>query len=229
MLTLEEEEYAQDLRRELVILLHIPQDRLPALRRVRGWKSAFAALDEVRSRFEGVSPGQAALRIAAPPFLHQDRLRPILAACLEPLLGAPVLFSIRILTELGETIQAAFDVEEEWLQEGTAPGGTALCFTDEHAAGEVGLLLSDLRTALAERLVGSVVEAFPLNHYDVLCFWTGPVEEKLASTEAFIAQVYGELMEVPVSATSRDLGEAPELLEFLGSQGEGEAQASTPD
>ncbi|MFQ5986203.1 MAG: hypothetical protein ACE5KQ_02455 [Thermoplasmata archaeon] len=223
MLTLGGEEQERDLRRQLVVLLHLPKERLPALRRVRGWQKAFAALDEIRSRFEGVSPRQAALRIAAPLFLRQDRLRPTLAGCLERLLGAPVLFSIRILTELGETIQAAFDVEEGWLEEGAAPGGTALCFTDEHAAGEVGLLLSDLRTALAERLVGSVVEAFPLNHYDILCLWTGPLKEKLASTEAFIARAYGELMGGPVSATSRDLGEAPELLEFLGSQGEGEA------
>ena len=217
MLTLEDEERAQELRRELVLLLHLTQERMFALRRVVGWQEAFEPLEEVRSSLEGVSREQAALRIAAPPFLPQDRLRPIISGCLERLLGAPVLFSLRILTELGETIQAAFDVEEMWLEEGATADQTVLSFTDEHAAGEVGLLLSDLKTVLAKGLVGSVVEAFPLNHYDILSLWTGPAEEKLSSSEAFIAKVYGELKGAPVSATSRSLEEAPDLLQFLGS------------
>ncbi|MEE9164623.1 MAG: hypothetical protein V3U17_07540, partial [Thermoplasmata archaeon] len=76
MLTLEDEERAQELRRELVVLLHLTQERMPALRRVVGWREAFEPLKEVRSSLEGVSREQAAVRIAAPPFLSQDRLRP---------------------------------------------------------------------------------------------------------------------------------------------------------
>lgn len=217
MLTLEDEEQAKELRRELVVLLHLTRERLPVLREVAGWREAFGPLEEVHSSFEGVNRGQAAVRIAAPPFLSQDRLRPILASCLERLLGAPVLFSLRILTELGETIQAAFEVEEVWLEEGAAAGQTVLSFTDEHAAGEVDLLLSDLRKKLAEGLVDSIVEAFPLNHYDVLSLWAGPGAERLSSTEGFVAKIYGELKGAPVSATSRPLDKAPDLLQFLGS------------
>ncbi|MEE9173724.1 MAG: hypothetical protein V3U30_01965 [Thermoplasmata archaeon] len=217
MLTLEDEERAQELRRELVVLLHLTQEGMPALRGVVGWREAFAPLETVRSSLEGVSREQAAVRIAAPPFLLQDRLRPIISGCLERLLGAPVLFSLRILTELGETIQAAFNMEEVWLEEGATADQTVLSFADEHAAGEVGLLLSDLRTMLAEGLGDSIVEAFPLNHYDILCLWAGPVEEKFSSTEAFVAKFYGELKGAPVSVTSRSLEEAPDLLQFLRS------------
>ncbi len=215
MLTLEDEERAQELRRELVVLLHLTQERMPALRRVVGWQEAFGPLEEVRSSLEGVSREQAAIRIAVPPFLSQDHLRPIISGCLERLLGVPVLFSLRILTELGETIQAAFDVEEVWLEEGATADQTVLSFTDEHTAGEVGLLLSDLKTMLAEMLVDSITEAFPLNHYDILCLWSGPAEEKLSSTEAFVAKAYAELKGAPVSTTSRSLEEAPDLLQFL--------------
>ncbi|MEE9593760.1 MAG: hypothetical protein V3W28_09295 [Thermoplasmata archaeon] len=217
MLTLEEEERAQELRRELVVLLHLTQEGLPALQQVAGWREAFAPLDEVRSSFEGIDEGQAAVRIAAPPFLSQDRLRPILASCLKRLLGAPVFFSIRILTELAETIQAAFDLEELWLEEGAPTGQTVLCFTDEAAVGSLTLLQSELQEELRARRAAQVSTAFPMNHYDVLLLWSGPGEEKVPSTEAYVAMVYGELAGAPVSATSRDLGEAPDLLTFLGS------------
>ncbi len=215
MLTLEDEEHAQELRRELVVLLHLAQERMTALRRVEGWREAFEPLEEVRSSLEGVSREHAAVRIAAPPFLSQDRLRPIISGALERLLGAPVLFSLRILTELGETIQAAFEVEEMWLEKGATADQTVLTFTDERAAGEVGLLLSDLRTVLAEGLIDSVTEAFPLNHYDILCLWAGPADEKLSSTEAFVSKVYAEWKGASVSATSRSLAEGPDLLQFL--------------
>ncbi|MEE8198695.1 MAG: hypothetical protein V3R48_03165 [Thermoplasmata archaeon] len=218
MLTLEDEEHAQELRRELVVLLHLAQERMTALRRVEGWREAFGPLEEVRASLEGVSREHAAVRIAAPPFLSQDTLRPIISGALERLLGARVLFSLRILTELGETIQAAFEVEEMWLEKGATADQTVLSFTDERAAGEVGLLLlTDLRTMLAEGLVDPVTEAFPLNHYDILSLWTGPAEEKLSSTEAFVSKVYAEWKGAPVSATSRSLSEGPGLLEFLRS------------
>lgn len=217
MLTLAEEEVAQDLRRELVVLLHLTQERMRALHGVEGWREAFEPLEAVQSSLEEVSREQAAIRIAAPLFLSEARLRPIVSGCLEELLGSPVPLSFRILTELGETIQAAFDVEELWLEKGATPDQTVLTFTDEHAAGGVGFLLSELRTMLTEGLVDSVVEAFPLNHYDVLCLWAGPEEEKLPATEAFVAQVYGGLKGTPVSATSRSLEAAPDLLQFLRS------------
>lgn len=217
MLTLEEAERAQELRRELVVLLHLTQERLPTLQQVTGWREAFAPLEEIRSSFEGVHQGQAAVRIAAPLLLSQDRLRPILANCLKQLLGAPVFFSIRVLTELGETIQAAFDLEELWLEEGASSGQTALCFTDEAAVGSLNLLQSELQEELKARRPAPVSTAFPMNHYNVLLLWAGPDEEKVPSTEAFVARVYEEVTGAPVSATSRDLGEVPDLLAFLGS------------
>ncbi|MFQ5908807.1 MAG: hypothetical protein ACE5JE_08305 [Thermoplasmata archaeon] len=216
MLTLEDEERAQELRRELVVVLHLAQERLPLLRQITGWREAFAPLEDVRSTFEGVDESQAVVRIATPPFLSQDRLRPILASCLEGLLGGSVLFSIRILTELAETIQAAFEMEELWLEEGGAPGRTVLCFTDEAAVGTLDLLQSELQEELRAQRWAEVSTAFPLNHYDVLLLWAGPSEEKISSTEAFVAGVYESLTGAPVSATSRDLGQAADLLAFLG-------------
>ncbi|MDX1534873.1 MAG: hypothetical protein R3291_04565, partial [Thermoplasmata archaeon] len=160
MLTLEEEEQAQRLRRELVVLLHLTEGERIELPPLEAWKAAFEALDGVRSSLEGVSGPHGAVRVASPPFLSQDRLRPIISACLERLLGQTVPFSLRILEELGETIQAAFDVEELWLEEGATADQSVLLFTDEYAVGELGILLSELKKALEEEAEASTKETF---------------------------------------------------------------------
>lgn len=217
MLTLEEEEPGEVLRRDIVAILHVPRDRLVLLPAESRWREGFTGLQEVKSELQSVHLDMAALRLAVPPFLPATRLREVLRAGLKKVLGEILPLSLRVPTELGETLQAAIEMEEAWIEKDTE-GSAVLCFTDEHGAGEVGsFLLSDLRTKLAERLVDWMVEAFPLNHYDAVCLWAGPVEEKLSSAEAFVSMVYRDLTGALVSATSRPLEEAPDLLEFLGS------------
>lgn len=217
MLTLEEEEQAEGLRRELVVVLHLTPARMATLPDVDGWREAFRPLVDVRSRFEGVSVEHAALRIAAPPFLNRDRLRGLLTACLERLLGDAVPYSVRILTELGETLQAAFELEEAWLEQGATPGHSVLCFTDEEAVGGMTMLLSELKQGLEARRTMEVAEAFPLNHYDILTLWVGPEATMVDGAASFIRNAYEALTEGPVSVTGRKLAAAEDLLRFLGS------------
>ncbi|MFQ6012957.1 MAG: hypothetical protein ACE5LS_04870 [Thermoplasmata archaeon] len=216
MLTLDEEEPRDVFRQEIVAILHVPRDRPLVLPEEARWREGFAGLREVRSELRDVHRGAAVLRLAVPPFLRAERLREVLAACLERVLGEALPLSLRVLGELAETLQAALEMEEDWIQRG-AEGSTLLAFTDEHAGGQAGLLLSELKTRLADRLADSLREVFPLNHHDVLCLWSGSGEEGLSATETSIADFYEELTGGPVSATARPLATAHDLLAFLGS------------
>lgn len=206
MLTLEEPRILAELRRELIGFLHINEKEYHGLRGGELTR-ALEALEEVKSSVEALSVEQAALRISIPPMLRASRLRQVLRESLRGLFQRDVGLSFRLPGELADTVEAARDLSQDWPKEGTM----VLCFTDEETVGEPTRPLVHLKKFLEER--ASEILAFPINHYDVLCLWRGPITSLVWGPEVVLAEAYAEWVETAVSATARSLQGMVELLE----------------
>lgn len=199
MLTLGEEELAEELRRELFVLLHVSREEHGRLRE-GALEQALEGLREVRGQLVGVSVASAALRITIPPFLGSGRLRGVLSDCLKALLGREVPLSLRLPGELADTVEVAGEMAREWDR-----GRAVLCFVDERTAGELGRPLVELKAALEQRVEPPLEAAYPVTFYDVLCRWEGAGEGVVWGPETTIAAVYQKMTERRPSATARDL------------------------
>lgn len=197
------------LRRPLVALLHVAPEEYTALQSADPTE-AFEPLREVRSELTGFAPRFAALTLAVPPFLRRSRLRATLAPCLTALVGRAPALSLRILAELVETLEAA-----EELSAGEGEGTPVLAFTDEEAVGDLDLRLLDLRRTLAEGVGGSLLAAFPLSHYDVLCRWQGAGDPVLWGPDVPVARAYSRLTGHDIGVTARGLEDMDVLRAFL--------------
>lgn len=208
MLTLEEEEIAEELRRELVVLLHLTREELMRLTTREEMERAFDGLSEVKGHLVAVSLDHAALKVSIPPFLRSSRLREVLKYCLLDFLGRDVAISVRLPGELADTVEASRDTVAEWAEGGRA----VLCFTDEATVGEPTIPLIELKDYLDKRSRKPIEMAFPMNHYDVLCIWRGPLDRLVSGPEKLISEAYSELAKTPVSATARSLEALIDLL-----------------
>ncbi len=206
-MTLQDEELERELRRELIVLLHVNEGEYARLSDV-DFEEALQGLREVRGSLIAVTNEHAALKISVPPLLPSSRLREVLQAGLKEGLGREAAVSIRLLPELADTVEAAKELTEDGPEEGT----WILCFTDEMAAGEPSLPLSRLREFLNDRVRGDLRTAFPVNHYDVLCIWQGPTNHVVWGPDEVISRAYSELAGVPVGSTARSLEASGRLV-----------------
>ncbi len=211
MLTLrEEEDFEAELRRELIVLLHVNSREYAKLPDV-DFLGALESLREVRGSLIGVSAEHAALKVSVPPLLPAARLREVLRVGLRKALGRRVAMSIRLLPELADTVELATELMQERSEEGVG----VLCFTDESAVGEPTRSLSELKEYLSGRVENEILLAFPVTHYDVLCVVMGSAGELTSGPEEFVSKAYGALSRVPVGATARSLDSARELVEMF--------------
>lgn len=206
----EEEDLARELRRELIVLLHVTAKEYARLPDV-DFLEALEGLREVRGSLISASAEHAALKVSVPPLLPSARLREVLRTGLRKALGRSVAVSIRLLPELADTVELARDLMEEWSEGGTG----VLCFTDESAVGEPTRSLSELKEYLNSWVEDDILSAFPVNHYDVLCVVSGPARGLVSGPEKVISKAYGELSKVPVGSTARSLDFARELVEMF--------------
>lgn len=207
MLTLEDEDLIRDLRRELIVLVHVSAEQYPRFTE-DGIARTLQGLDAVKAELVAVNREQAGLKIAIPPLLPSPRLREVLTPLLARALGTSPALSIRLIPELADTVEAARDLLRDWGEE-----TGALCYTDEAAVGDPLRSLSELKALLREAQQSDLERAFPLNHYDSLCLWRGAFDGIVWGPEAFIARVYGEMVGHPVSTTARSVEGMGDLLE----------------
>lgn len=199
MLTLDEEELGAELRRELVVLLHLTEAehaRLQEETLVR----ALTALGEVRGEVIEVSLVVAAVTISIPPFLPSARLREVLVGSLAEVLHREIALSLRLPGELADAVEVGRELAREW----EAPGAV-LCLADEQAVGDLGQPLVDLKVLLDRRMESPVAAAFPVTFVDVLCRWDGASDGVVWGPESFVSRTYEELTRRTVSVTARNL------------------------
>lgn len=212
MLTLQQEEMREELRRELVLLLHLSREEyaeFPPEERVR---DAFRDLAEVRCDLAGISKKYAALKLSVPPLLPSRRLRGVLAGCLQAAFGRSIAVSLRVPVELADTVEAARNLLEDVDEDDEA----VVCFTDENAVGDPTIHLYELKERLDGATEEPVAMVFPLNHYDVLCLWKGSMNGVVWGPERQISEVYEALVGTPVSTTARTLRGVEDLMAALG-------------
>ncbi|MFQ5837466.1 MAG: hypothetical protein ACE5HJ_01620 [Thermoplasmata archaeon] len=212
MLTIQEDETAEELRRELIVLLHVSREDYARFPPVKMLRDALSALKDLRSALQVVSSEHAALKISVPPFLLRERLRGTLSGCLKQAFGHDVALSIRLPGELADTVEASREILEEMTGEGAA----ILCFTDEEAVGEPTIHLYDLKEYLGQRISEALTMAFPINHYDVLCVWEGEGDGVVWGPDRQISAAYEELVKVAVSSTARRVEAVEDLLGLSG-------------
>ncbi len=199
MLTLEEEDLGEELRRELIVLLHVTRGEYGGLREGE-LERALAALSEVRGRVVRVSLRAAALTIAIPPFLPSDRLREVLLGCLEKVFHREISLSLRLPAELADTVEVGRELAREWER-----SAAVLCLADERAVGDLDRPLVDLKAVLERRVEAPVAAAFPVTFVDVLCRWEETMDGVVWGPEAVVAGAYMELTRREVSVTARSL------------------------
>jgi hypothetical protein len=212
MLTLEQEELPEELRREIILILHLSKADYASFPPDDMLRDAFSALTELRSSLQAINRRHAAIKLTVPPLLPSKRLREVLMRCLVEAFGSEIAVSIRIPAELADTVEASRGLVEEAREVGEA----VLCFTDESAVGEPTVRLYDLRELLRQGVREPVVSAFPINHYDVLCIWDGPVDGLVWGPEGQISSIYEGLSKTPVSSTARTLAAVEDLMNALG-------------
>ncbi len=204
MLSLQEEEdLERELRRELILLLHVNQSEYARLPEV-DFEEALDGLKEVRGLLMAVSNEHAAIKISVPPLLPGARLREVLRGGFVRGMGREVAFSVRLVPELADTVEVAHDLMEDWSEGGTG----VVCFTDEASAGEPSRSLSELRQIIGGKVGGDLLSAFPVNHFDILCVWDGPVDGVVWGPERVVSDTFTSLSKVTVSATARSLDSA---------------------
>lgn len=209
MLTLQErEDLERELRRELIVLLHVNEGEWATLPDI-DFPGAMEVLREVRGSLIGISAKHAALKVSVPPLLPAARLRKVLGAGLRRALGRRVAVSLRIVPELADTVETAGELMEESAESGVG----VLCFTDESAVGELAMSLAELKTYLSEKVGNDLLSAFPMTHYDVLCVMRESMTRILSDPEKVVSEVYAELSKVAVGSTARPLDSARELME----------------
>ncbi len=201
MLAVEKEAISEELRRELIVFLHLTREELSRLTSEERVRGALEGLSEVRGLLIAVDLEHAALKISIPPFLRSDRLRGVLKRGLATLFGRMVGTSIRLPGELADTVEASRNVALDWSDDERA----VLCLTDEGAVGEPVHSLSDLREFLEEKVDEHVSRLFPINYYDVLCLWEGSVNPIVWGPDRTISGAYGELTKTSVSSTAHSL------------------------
>ncbi len=208
MLSVQEEELSRGLRRELVVLLHLSREDYALHPPREVLQRALGGLREVSGTLVAYSRKHAALKISVPPLLSSKRLRGVISGCLKEAFSKDLPISLRLPGELADTLEAAKDLRQDWPQEGTA----VLCLTDEAAVGEPTRPLSEMKRFMRDSIQEPMIMTFPMNHYDVLCLWAGPVEGLIWGPEKVIAQSFSQLTKTSVSSTARSLEALDELM-----------------
>ncbi len=222
MLAIEEEEISKELRRELIVLLHLNREEYARLKSREELERVFDRLREVQGLLLAVSLEHAAVKLSIPPLLRSDRLRGVLKSCLAAFFGRDVGFSLRLPGELADTLEVSREMAEDWSGDGVA----VLCFTDEGAVGEPDRSLAELRDLMSERIQESLTMTFPINYYDILCIWQGTVDSIVWGPDKLISAAYADLAQAPVSSTARSLEAVAALLTLFNTWA---GRSSLPD